>query len=128
MKHTFRCNFPDGDYVEYVTGKMVLDDILNEFRNYLQGCGFAFKLTEDIVRIDSEEESQELSNYVYVVTMERWGSRENHSYVVGVCSTFEQAQELAELEEIHRGGKYERCIERFTVDKLPSKYDEEEII
>jgi len=43
----------------------------------------------------------------YVVTMYRWGCRENHSYVVGVYHNEQDAINAGELEACGRGGKYE---------------------
>lgn len=50
---------------------------------------------------------------VYVVTMYRWGSRENHSYVLGVFSTKPKAIKGGEKERENRGGNkyYQECIE-----------------
>ena len=53
---------------------------------------------------------------VYVVTMYRWGNRENHSYVVGVYSSNESAIEAAKCEANSRGGKYEAEILRIPLD------------
>lgn len=41
---------------------------------------------------------------VYVVTMYRWGSRENHSYVLGVYTKKSLALKEAEKEQTYRGG------------------------
>jgi hypothetical protein len=54
---------------------------------------------------------------VYVVTMYRWQSRENHSYVNGIYSTFRLAKSAAKKEQINRGGtKYYPEILAFTID------------
>ena len=45
---------------------------------------------------------------IYTVTAYRWGNRENHSYIVSVRSTVQDALKDAEIEEEHLGGKY-RC-------------------
>lgn len=44
---------------------------------------------------------------LYVVTMYRWGDYENHSYVLGVFSSYDRAYEGRRADEIYRGGKYE---------------------
>jgi len=52
-------------------------------------------------------------NKVYVVTMYRWGDRENHSYVLGVYSTEKKAKIAGEAERVERGGNkyYPECLE-----------------
>ena len=40
----------------------------------------------------------------YVVTMYRWGDRDNHSYVVGVFTKKNLAIKYAEKEKENRGG------------------------
>lgn len=44
---------------------------------------------------------------IYVVSMYRWGIRENHSYVLGVYTNINIAMEMCRKEESYRGGKYE---------------------
>lgn len=44
---------------------------------------------------------------IFVVTAYRWGSKESHSYVVGIFDTLEPAIARAIYEEEWRGGKYE---------------------
>jgi hypothetical protein len=53
---------------------------------------------------------------VYVVTMYRWGSRENHSYVRGVFSSEEKAMEAGMDEAVYRGGKYGPSVIKVVVD------------
>lgn len=50
---------------------------------------------------------------VYVVTMYRWGDRENHSYVLGVYTTKGEAVRAGEREREYRGGNkyYPECLE-----------------
>ena len=43
---------------------------------------------------------------VFVVEALRWGSRENHSYVVGAFDSLDDAAEACVVEEAWRGGKY----------------------
>ncbi len=52
-------------------------------------------------------------NSYYVVTMYRWGNRENHSYVLGVFSTKTKAIKAGEKEQSYRGGTkyYPECLE-----------------
>jgi hypothetical protein len=45
---------------------------------------------------------------IYVVTMYRWGDRENHSYVVGAFADDEErAVRLGKEMHEYRGGKYD---------------------
>lgn len=44
---------------------------------------------------------------IYVVTMYRWGSRGNHSYVLGGYKSKRDACKAGEKEAYERGGKYE---------------------
>lgn len=46
---------------------------------------------------------------VYVVEALRGGSRERHSYVVGVYDTLDGAKTAADAEVEYRGGKY-TCV------------------
>ena len=43
---------------------------------------------------------------IYVVTMYRWGNRENHSYLLSVWSKKQKALDECKKEEDYRGGKY----------------------
>lgn len=66
-----------------------------------------------------------LYNLVYVVTMYRWGSREGHSYLVGVFYDLEKAKIEAEKEREHRGGKYEWIVQAMCLDKdVRSSYED----
>jgi hypothetical protein len=47
-----------------------------------------------------------MKHLMYVVTAYRWGSRDEHSYVVGACLKKLSAVKLAEQEETNRGFKY----------------------
>ena len=51
-----------------------------------------------------------MNKTIYVVQAYRWGNRENHSYVVGVYDTKEQAIIAADKEEESRGIKYNCAI------------------
>ena len=53
---------------------------------------------------------------VFSVTMYRWGSREYHSYILGVYSSFMLAEVMADDEKSNRGGKYGYEIMRHTID------------
>jgi hypothetical protein len=44
---------------------------------------------------------------IYVVTMYRWGSRGNHSYLLGTYRSLKEAIAAAEIEVENRAGKYE---------------------
>lgn len=54
---------------------------------------------------------------IYIIEALRWGNRENHSYVVGCCSTPEKAKEIKDREEEYRGGKYECEIREYILDE-----------
>lgn len=54
---------------------------------------------------------------LYIVKMNRWGDPENHSYVIGVFSTKELAEQSGQDEEQYRGGKYEAWIKECELDK-----------
>lgn len=54
---------------------------------------------------------------MYVVTMYRYGDRENHSYVLGVYTSIARAVVAAANEESHRGGnKYFSEVLEFPVN------------
>jgi hypothetical protein len=44
---------------------------------------------------------------LYIVTMYRWGNRENHSYVIGAFTKKQKALDEGEREAQYRGGKYD---------------------
>lgn len=44
---------------------------------------------------------------IYVVTMYRWGSRGNHSYVLGLYRSLKEAIAAGEIETENRAEKYE---------------------
>lgn len=58
---------------------------------------------------------------MYVVEALRHGNRENHSYVVGVYSTLDDASLAALAEEYWRGGKYECYINYYKKDETEAK-------
>jgi hypothetical protein len=45
-------------------------------------------------------------NKIYVVTMYRYGNKQNDSYVLGAFSKKQKAFDEADAEEAYRGGKY----------------------
>lgn len=59
---------------------------------------------------------------VYVVTMYRWGDRENHSYVLGVWDDKDVAIEKGKEEISYRGGKYEPEVISIEINS-PSSID-----
>lgn len=59
---------------------------------------------------------------VYVVTMYRYGNRENHSYVLGVWSSQEAAYKAGQVEMAWRGEKYSPKISVWGIDK--NEYDD----
>ena len=59
---------------------------------------------------------------VYTVTMYRWGSREDHSYVFGVYDDEMLALKAAEKEQMYRGGnKYFPEVIKYELNGLPIK-------
>jgi hypothetical protein len=59
-------------------------------------------------------------NTLYVVEALRWGDRENHSYVIGVFTTREQAELAGEVEVSWRANKYEYHISEYMLDFIPA--------
>jgi len=64
---------------------------------------------------------------VFVTIMHRWGDPDNHTYVLGVFTSKEEAELHGQKEHEWRGNKYEPVVKAFTVDdpKLLEKYKEE---
>ena len=58
---------------------------------------------------------------LYVVEALRFGSREFHSYVVGVYTTFDQAKTAALAEECWRAGKYDCVFEEIMLDSIDNE-------
>ena len=52
---------------------------------------------------------------MYVVTMNRWGDPENHSYILGVFLWHKRAKSIGDLESRYRGGKYEAKITKHRI-------------
>ena len=44
---------------------------------------------------------------IYTIHAYRWGSHENHSYIVTICFDKKKAIKIAKDHEIYRGDKYE---------------------
>lgn len=57
---------------------------------------------------------------MFVVEMLRWGDRESHSYVIGIFSTKELAEDAGKAEQIWRADKYEYVVSEFNVDFYPT--------
>lgn len=57
---------------------------------------------------------------LHVVEMLRSGSREKHSYVIGVYTDRENAELAGEVHSVWRGGKYIYAITRVELDDGPS--------
>lgn len=53
---------------------------------------------------------------IYVVTMYRWGNKENHSYPLGVYTTLDTAKREGDKELDYRGGKYYPEVTQHIVD------------
>lgn len=58
---------------------------------------------------------------MYVVEALRNGNRENHSYVVGVYQTLEEAAKASVAEEYWRSGKYECYITVHETNKIDTE-------
>jgi hypothetical protein len=62
--------------------------------------------------------------FMYVVTMYRWGSREAHSYVLGVFQKKYAAIKAGISEYDYRGcGKYEPEILEIPIDKYEKNFE-----
>ena len=53
---------------------------------------------------------------VFVCTMYRYGNLQGHSYVLGVWSTKETAEQAGQTEALWRGNKYEPVVTSWIVD------------
>lgn len=53
----------------------------------------------------------------YVVTMYRWGDRENHSYVIGIFNEKHIAIKTGKKEQEYRGGKYSPEVLEFDINQ-----------
>lgn len=62
-------------------------------------------------------EIRPVETVIYIVTAYRWGSRENHSYVVGCFNDLELAIKCADGQAIYRGGKYKCVVEESVMNK-----------
>lgn len=58
---------------------------------------------------------------IYIVTMYRYGSKESHSYVLGVFDDVDIAGEEANKNKVQRGNKYEPEIVGFELNDTTSK-------
>ena len=56
---------------------------------------------------DPKMTDEEMNQSVFTVLACRWGSKDTHSYVVGVYADEAQALRIADEHETYRGGKYE---------------------
>ena len=50
------------------------------------------------------------NKYMYIIKMNRWGSDENHSYIVGVYTSLRKAIREGKKQSQGRSGKYEPMI------------------
>lgn len=55
---------------------------------------------------------------VYVVTMYRGGNTQSHSYVIGVFSNKEVAENCGDLEKAWRGEKYSPMVSEWSIDGM----------
>lgn len=60
----------------------------------------------DMQKLDANTIDTRALPPIYVVHAMRWGSSENHSYIVLATIREIDAMAAAEMTEIHRGGKY----------------------
>lgn len=58
-----------------------------------------------------------MKDKIYVVTMYKWGLREDHSYVLGVYNKKHMAIQDAKQEDQDRGGKYIPEVLEFDINK-----------
>lgn len=63
----------------------------------------------------------ELNKNVYVLNMLRYDDENNHSYIVGVYSSKEKAENIGKKEELYRGNKYTYSIHETLIDGLCKK-------
>ena len=61
---------------------------------------------------------------LHVVEMLRWGSEDDHHYIVGIFSSLPDAVKAGAVEKAWRGGKYEPRITSLDVD---CKIDQEKL-
>ena len=57
-----------------------------------------------------------MGNKYYVVTMYRWGNRENHSYFLGIFKDKDKATEAGISHSYYRGGKYDPEVLEVDID------------
>jgi hypothetical protein len=73
---------------------------------------------------------KQLPRTLYVVEMLRWGDREQHSYVIGVFDSDDDAKQCGEIEKSWRGGKYEYEVKSIALndwdDRDGEKYENHE--
>lgn len=65
--------------------------------------------------------------HVYIVTMYRWGNRNNHSYVLGAYNNKDRAITYGVTEEGWRGGKY-KCEVIKTVLNIDNQEETQETV
>jgi hypothetical protein len=63
------------------------------------------------------------AKYNYIVTAQRWGKNENHSYNLGVFSKKHKAIEVAENHTKYRGAKYACIVEECEIDNYSNDKD-----
>lgn len=60
----------------------------------------------------------------YIVTAQRWGKNENHSYNLGIFSKKHKAIEIAKSHTEYRGDKYACIVEECEVDNFSNDKNE----
>ncbi len=60
---------------------------------------------------------------IYIVTAQRWGKSENHSYNLGVFSEKNEAIKVAKNHTEYRGGKYACIVEECEIDNYSNDKD-----
>lgn len=68
------------------------------------------------------------NDVVYAIHATRWGSDENHSYILAIFKEREKAIELAEKHEQERGGKYGCAVIAFRLGISEVFEEEPELI
>jgi len=64
------------------------------------------------------------NGFLYVVTMYRYASKEDHSYVLGVYDNPNEAIKHGKVEELWRGNKYTCEVLRLKLNDTTNDFDE----
>jgi Lar family restriction alleviation protein len=105
-------------------------EVIKRYRNgnshylYCDDCGAStnsFSVMTSKEKVDRKWNTRTIKNKtqnsLYVVTMYRWGNRENHSYVLGMYDDENTAKQEAEKEIVNRDNKYFPEILQIPINK-----------